>query len=69
MKKSATIKLHIYKSHGQWRWKIIHRNGNNIANGGEGYKRKTDCKRGLLRLVMALSKDQFDIAEDWYTKG
>lgn len=57
--KSLTVQ--IYKSHGQYRWRIKHRNGNNVANGGEGYKRKHDCERGAQRLALALSNGDFTV--------
>lgn len=31
-----------------WRWKLTHSNGNDIANGGQGYSRKDDCLHGAL---------------------
>lgn len=32
---------------GQWRWRLVHRNGNIIADGGEGYASKRNAIRGL----------------------
>jgi uncharacterized protein YegP (UPF0339 family) len=61
--KRATVKVEIYQAKTEWRWRIIHRNGNNIANGSEGYKRKSDCKRSLIRLISALGSDMFDLIE------
>ncbi|MBV0901617.1 HVO_2922 family protein [Haloarcula salina] len=31
----------------QWRWRLVHRNGNIIADGGEGYASKQKAKQGL----------------------
>lgn len=32
---------------GQWRWTLFASNGNKIANCGEGYVNKADCKHGI----------------------
>jgi len=32
---------------GEWRWRLRHRNGNLIANGGEGYTRKHNAQKGM----------------------
>jgi len=32
---------------GQWRWRLVHRNGNIIADGSEGYASKQKVKQGL----------------------
>lgn len=32
---------------GEWRWRLVHRNGNIIADSGEGYTRKENAKKGL----------------------
>jgi amphi-Trp domain-containing protein len=40
----------------EWRWRLIHRNGNVIATSGEGYTRKRNAVKGL-RSVMRNSPD------------
>jgi len=32
---------------GQWRWRLVHRNGNIIADSGEGYASRQKCTQGL----------------------
>jgi uncharacterized protein YegP (UPF0339 family) len=32
---------------GKWRWRLVHRNGNIIADGGQGYASKQKAKQGL----------------------
>ncbi|GAA0657113.1 HVO_2922 family protein [Salarchaeum japonicum] len=32
---------------GQWRWRLVHRNGNILADSGEGYASKQKAKQGL----------------------
>ena len=32
---------------GEWRWRLVHRNGNIIADGGEGYASKRNAIRGV----------------------
>ena len=47
----------IYKdAAGEWRWRLYAANVKLIANGGEGYKNKTDCIHGL-RLVAAMASN------------
>ena len=36
---------------GEWRWRLVHRNGNVVATSGEGYSRKHNARKGL-RSVM-----------------
>jgi uncharacterized protein YegP (UPF0339 family) len=31
----------------EWRWRLRHRNGNIMADSGEGYVRKTDAKNAV----------------------
>lgn len=39
-KHTAAIKVEVYKDKkGEWRWRATHRNGNIMADSGEGYKR------------------------------
>ena len=42
----ATFELY-EDSAGEYRWRLRHRNGNIIADGGEGYTRKSDAKNGI----------------------
>jgi len=32
---------------GQWRWRLVHANGNIIADSGEGYASRQKCRQGL----------------------
>ncbi|MDZ7700821.1 MAG: HVO_2922 family protein [Halobacteriales archaeon] len=32
---------------GKWRWRLVHANGNIIADGGEGYASRQSCEQGL----------------------
>jgi uncharacterized protein YegP (UPF0339 family) len=31
----------------QWRWRLVHSNGNIIADSGEGYASRQKCKQGI----------------------
>lgn len=43
-----TAEFEVYKdSAGEWRWRLVHRNGNIIADCGEGYVRKRDALNGV----------------------
>lgn len=37
-----------------WRWKLIAANGENIANGSEGYSTKSNAKRAVRRMKVAV---------------
>ena len=42
------MKFHVYKdSSGEWRWRLRAANGNVLADSGEGYSSKQDCKAGI----------------------
>ena len=39
---------YIYKdAAGQWRWRLVASNNRNIANSGEGYHNKEDCRAAV----------------------
>ncbi|MFB6068379.1 MAG: HVO_2922 family protein [Halobacterium sp.] len=44
----ADATFHVYEDEaGQYRWRLVHRNGNIIADSGEGYASKQKAKQGL----------------------
>lgn len=43
---SATFELYEDKA-GQYRWRLLHDNGNVIADSGEGYASKQKAKQGI----------------------
>ncbi|MFB6143501.1 MAG: HVO_2922 family protein [Halorientalis sp.] len=50
---------------GQWRWRLVHRNGNVVAAASEGYTRRRDAKRSVdsVRDLVA-DGDAFEVYED-----
>jgi uncharacterized protein YegP (UPF0339 family) len=46
MSEQARFELYRDKG-GKWRWRFVHRNGNILADSGEGYSRKKDAKAGI----------------------
>lgn len=38
---------HLYKSYGQWRWRLIASNGRIIADSAEAYHNKADALNGI----------------------
>ena len=36
---------------GEWRWRLVHRNGNVVATSGEGYARRRNAEKGLRSVV------------------
>lgn len=48
------MKVKVYKDRkGEWRWRLTHRNGNKIANSGEGYKRRDAARRAFASIFSA----------------
>ena len=45
---TSQAQFELYEDRGeQWRWRLRHRNGNVIADSGEGYTRKHNAKKGM----------------------
>ncbi|MGM0605643.1 MAG: HVO_2922 family protein [Halobacteriota archaeon] len=42
----ATFEIYIDRE-GKWRWRLVHDNGNIIADSGEGYASRQKCEQGL----------------------
>lgn len=36
---------------GEWRWRLVHRNGNVIATSGEGYTRRHNAEKGMRSVI------------------
>jgi len=49
---------------GEYRWRLVHRNGNVLADGGQGYSRYHDARRAVDRLREDLDDYEFEIYED-----
>jgi uncharacterized protein YegP (UPF0339 family) len=48
----------IYRDNrGEWRWTYEASNGETIAVSSEGYKRKTDCERGIEIMKASLNSE------------
>jgi len=42
------MRFELYRdSAGEWRWRLRARNGEVVAESGEGYKRREDCEHGI----------------------
>ena len=60
---------------GTWRWRLVHRNGNIIADSGSGYSRRNDANRAVERIQTGLDDFEFETYEDaageyrWRLKG
>ncbi|WP_227352912.1 HVO_2922 family protein [Haladaptatus salinisoli] len=42
----ATFELY-RDARGEWRWRLVHDNGNIIADSGEGYERRETARNGI----------------------
>jgi uncharacterized protein YegP (UPF0339 family) len=51
---------------GEWRFRLVHKNGNILAAASEGYTRRRDAKRAVdsIRENVAVAGDRFDVYED-----
>ncbi|WP_247728492.1 DUF1508 domain-containing protein [Halovivax limisalsi] len=49
---------------GEWRWRFVHRNGNILADSGEGYTRRNDANRAVERIRDRIDDLTFDVYED-----
>lgn len=43
---SATFELYRDRA-GDWRWRLVHDNGNIVADGGQGYSSKRRARQGI----------------------
>jgi len=48
----------------EWRWRLVHRNGNVLADGGEGYSRRRDARRAVDRIREGIDELTFETYED-----
>lgn len=49
---------------GEWRWRLIHKsNGKIMADSGEGYKNKGDCKGAIGSIVEGLRLHLYELKE------
>ena len=48
----------------QWRWRLVHRNGEILADGGEGYSRRNDANRAVERVRERIDDLEFEVYED-----
>lgn len=49
---------------GEWRWHLIHRNGNILADGGEGYASRSNARRAVDKLREDVEDISFEVYED-----
>ena len=55
--KQLRIKLQVYGDRaGEYRWRIRHKNGNILADCGEGYSSKPGCRRALRNFLALLEQ-------------
>ena len=49
---------------GEWRWHLVHRNGNILADGEQGYASRSNARRAVDRLREGIDTLSFEIYED-----
>jgi uncharacterized protein YegP (UPF0339 family) len=48
----------------EWRWRLVHKNGNILADSGQGYSRRRDARRAVDRLRELVDEREFEVYED-----
>lgn len=65
MADSAKLFCQAYQdSNGEWRWRIKHRNGNVLADSGEGYVNRHDMLETLFNLHPGIDVEYLDSSEE-----
>ena len=57
----------LFKQAGEWRWRLLHENGNILADSGEGYSGRTRCREGAESVARNVGPDgdaEFEVYED-----
>ncbi|WP_336037458.1 YegP family protein [Halobacterium yunchengense] len=49
---------------GEWRWRLVHQNGNVLADGGQGYTRRRDARRAVDAVRDRVPDADFNVYED-----
>ncbi len=49
---------------GEWRWRLVHRNGNILADSGQGYSRRHDANRAVARIRDGIDDLEFEVYAD-----
>ena len=58
------MKIEIYEDDaGEWRWRMVARNGKIVADSGEGYRRRLGALRAVLRLLEVVRAREVPIVE------
>lgn len=48
----------------EFRWRLLDTDGKNVANSGQGYGKKADCKKMVENFKADISKYNFEVYED-----
>jgi uncharacterized protein YegP (UPF0339 family) len=59
------VGIEIYRDRAsEWRWRLVHQNGNILADSGDGYSRRRDARRAVDRLRNSVDDATFELYED-----
>jgi uncharacterized protein YegP (UPF0339 family) len=59
------VGIEIYRDRAsEWRWRLVHENGNILADSGQGYSRRRDARRAVDRLQNSTGDVEFELYED-----
>ncbi len=62
MRKAMYTIEHYVDTNGEWRFRIVHRNGRVIAVSSESYRRRGGALRSARRLVAGIRAGQYEIS-------
>lgn len=61
----TVYKITLFKTKNkEWCWRIVHRNGKEIARASETYKRRYDCSSALYRMMASISNGYYVFEKD-----
>lgn len=49
-------RIEVYKAADGWRWRLVHRNGQTLADSGEAYTKRWTAKRAADRFPAAVAE-------------
>ena len=62
---ASSARFELYRDRAnEWRWRLVHDNGNIIADSGEGYDRKATARNGLESVMRNASGAAIDVLDD-----
>lgn len=58
MARKNPLQIEVYEAKDGWRWRMF-RSGRIVAESGEGYAKRAQCRRTLTRLIATLGQEDY----------